>query len=484
MIRKIALSLTGALATVALAACTLEPEYQRPDPAAPPLAGVQGPAAADIGWREFFPDPQLQQLIALALANNRDLRVAALNVETAQAQYRIQRADLLPTVAASGTEEVERFPNGAIAPSTGGGPPASGGNITRFYDVGIGFTSYELDFFGRIRSLDHAALQQYFAARETQRSAQLTLVAEVATAYVVVLSDQTLLDITRETFKSQSDSYELTRKLLSAGATTRLALRQAESTVETARAELAQYTRQMAQDRNALQLLLGTTMPDNLDLSGGLDRAAPVAELEEGIRSDVLVQRPDILASERQLQAANADIGAARAAFFPSLLLTASYGTASAQLSGLFKGGSEAWTFQPTISVPLFTGGANVAGLKAAKLARETAVAQYQKAIQSAFREVADALVARGTLNDQLAAQQALVVTSRDIYRLADMRFRRGADSYLGVLDAERSLYTAQQQLAGVRLSRLENLVTLYKALGGGLAEHSVSPAAAAMGAG
>lgn len=483
MIRQINVTLAAFLAA-ALAACTLEPDYQRPDPAVPPLAAAQGPVATDIGWREFFTDPQLQQLIALALANNRDLRVAALNVETAQQEYRIQRADLFPSVAASGTEQVERYPGSIIAAESGGAAAAAGvtpgGVIERTYNVGVGFTSYEIDFFGRIRSLNHAALQQYFAARETQRSAQLTLVAEVATAYVTLLSDQTLLDITRDTLKSQSDSYELTRKLFAGGDTTQLALRQAESTVDTARADLALYTRQLVQDRDALQLLLGTTLPDSLDLGGGLDRGAPVAELQEGIPSDVLVRRPDILASEHQLQAANADIGAARAAFFPAISLTGNFGTASTQLSGLFKGGSEAWTFQPTISVPLFTGGANIASLRAAKVARETAVAQYQKAIQSAFREVADALVARGTLDDQLAAQQALVVASKDAYRLADMRFRGGVDNYLSVLDAERTLFTAQQQLAGVRLSRLENLVTLYKALGGGLAEHSAPPPAAA----
>jgi multidrug efflux system outer membrane protein len=482
MIRQTCIALAAALA-----ACTLEPNYQRPDPAAPPLAAEQGPAAADIGWREFFPDPQLQQLIALALANNRDLRVAALNVETAQQQYRIQRSDLFPSVAVSGTEQVERYPGSVIAEESGGavrGASVPSGVIERIDNVGIGFTSYELDFFGRIRSLDHAALQQYFSARETQRSAQLSLVAEVATAYVVLLSDQTLLDITRDTLKSQSDSYDLTLKLFNGGDSTQLALRQAESTVDTARASLAQYTRQMAQDRDALQLLLGTSLPDSLDLSNGLDRDTPVAELKEGIPSDVLLRRPDILASEHQLQAANSDIGAARAAFFPSVLLTANYGTASAQLSGLFRGGSEAWTFNPTVNMPIFNGGANLAGLRAAKLARETAVAQYQKAIQSAFREVADALAARGTLNDQLAAQQALVVASKDAYRLADMRFRGGVDSYLSVLDAERTLYTAQQQLAGVRQSRLENLVTLYKALGGGLAEHTQPPPATAGGAG
>jgi outer membrane protein, multidrug efflux system len=474
-------SLLGATLALVLGSCTLEPHYDRPPSPVPAPRGASsaGTAATDISWHEFFPDAQLQQLIALALANNRDLRVAALNVESAQAQYRIQRASLFPTIDASANEQVEEFPPGVLGTSTGarGGsgavPVGTGGNTLRFYTVGVGFTSYELDFFGRIRSLNHAALQQYFGFAETRRSVQLTLVAEVASAYLTILTDQTLLDITRETLKNQNDSYALTQRLFKAGSTTELALRQAESTVDTARANLAQYERQVAQDRNALQLLLGAPVPNSIDFSRVLDRGSTVAELEEGIPSDVLLRRPDVRAAEHQLEAANAQIGAARAAFFPAISLTGNFGTASPQLSGLFKGGSRAWSFSPTISVPIFAGGANVANLQASKLARDTAVAQYEKSIQTAFREVSDALVARGTLDDQLAAQQALVSASSVAYRLADMRFRGGVDSYLSALDAQRTLYSAQQQLQTVRLLRLQNLVTLYKALGGGLLEHS-----------
>jgi multidrug efflux system outer membrane protein len=470
----------AAAAATLLGACTLEPHYERPASPVPPLEGgiAGGTAAADIGWREFFPDPQLQQLIALALANSRDLRVAVLNVQSAQAQYRIQRAQLFPTINASAVEQAQEIPFNVLEAEDPGarteaGALPTGGLTLHTYDVGVGFTNYELDLFGRIRSLSHAALQQYFSSGETRRSVQLSLVAEVAIAYVTVLTDQTLLDITRDTLKSQEESYELTQKLFSGGTTTELALRQAESTVDTAQANLAQYKRQLAQDRDALQLLLGTPIPDDIDFSRGLDRGDMVAELQEGIPSDVLVRRPDVLAAEHQLMADNAQIGAARAAFLPAITLTGDLGTESTQLSGLFKSGSRAWTFSPQISVPIFAGGANVANLQATKLARDTAIAQYEKAIQTAFREVADALVARGTLDEQLAAQQALVATSEKAYRLADMRYRGGIDSYLSALDAQRTLYSAQQQLQAVRLVRLQNLVTLYKALGGGLREHA-----------
>jgi outer membrane protein, multidrug efflux system len=473
--------MAGAAALI-LSACTLEPHYHRPEAPMPaPSAGQpSGPVATDIGWREFFPDTQLQQLIALALANNRDLRVAALNVASAQARYRIQRAELFPTIDASATEEVEEFPNGVLGtpsgPGGGGAATSTGGTTIRFYDVGIGFTSYELDFFGRIRSLNHSALEQYFSYGETRRSAEITLVAEVASAYLAVLADQTLLDITRDTLKSQNESYALTRRMFDAGTTTELALRQAETTVDSAQADLAQYQRALAQDRDALELLLGARIPDGIDFSHGLDRGTVVAELREGIPSDVLIRRPDVLAAEHQLRSANAQIGAARAAFLPAITLTGSFGTASTELSGLFKEGSRAWTFSPLISVPIFAGGANLANLQATKLSRDTAVAQYEKAIQTAFREVADGLAARQTLDDQLAAQQALVSASAVAYRLADMRFRGGVDSYLSALDAQRSLYSAQQQLQSVRLLRLQNLVTLYKALGGGLLENGSAP--------
>jgi outer membrane protein, multidrug efflux system len=466
------------MGTMTLTACTLEPQYVRPNaPVTTPESNVvYGIPAEDLGWRAFFPDPQLQQLIVLALANNRDLRVAALNVETAQARYRIQRADLFPTVAASTTEQSERIPASVLAASLPAGtPPVQGAVVSRSYTAGIGFTSFELDFFGRIRSLSHAALQEYLGFEETRRSAQITLVAEVANAYLNVLADQTLLDITRQTLESQSASYALTQRMFEVGATTQLALRQSESTVDTAKANLAQYERQFAQDRDALQLVLGAPIPTDIEFSAGLDRIAVVSEIEMEIPSSVLVQRPDVLAAEHRLQAANADIGAARAAFFPSINLTGNFGTASAQLSGLFKHDSEAWTFAPQISVPIFTGGANAASLRVAKLVRDTAVAQYEKAIQTAFREVADTLAACGTLDEQWAAQQALVSASKEAYQLADMRFRGGVDGYLSALDAQRSLYGAQQQLQLVRLLRLENRVTFYKALGGGLQENTAT---------
>ncbi len=474
--------LAAAVATL-LGACTLEPHYHRPPPPVPALPAEGGTAAADIGWREFFPDPQLQQLIVLALTNNRDLRVAVLNVQSAQAQYRIQRAGLFPTVNANAVEQVQEIPlavlesefPSASAAAAAAGPPPTGGVIVRTFNVGVGFTNYELDLFGRIRSLSHAALQQYFSSGETRRSVQLTLVAEVATAYLAVLTDQTLINITLDTLKSQEESYALTQKMFSGGTSTELAVRQAETTVDTARAELAQYKRQLAQDRDALQLLLGAPIPDGIDFSSGLDRGNMVAELEEGIPSDVLVHRPDILAAEHQLMAANAQIGAARADFLPAISLTGNFGTESSQLSGLFKAGSRAWTFSPQISLPIFAGGANVANLQATKLARDTAVAQYEKAIQTGFQEVADALVARSTLDEQLAAQQALVTASAAAYRLADMRYRGGVDSYLTALVAQVQLYGAQQQLQTVRLLRLQNLVTLYKTLGGGLRQHTAA---------
>jgi outer membrane protein, multidrug efflux system len=471
--------------TMTLSACTLEPKYIRPDaPVVMPEHNVvSGIPADDLGWRAFFPDSQLQQLIALALVNNRDLRIAALNVESAQARYRIERANLFPTIEASATEQAERLPASVLAASLPGGNAAAQGDIvSRSYTAGIGFTNFELDLFGRTRSLSHADLQQYFSFEETRRSAQIALVAEVASSYLTVLTDQTLLDITRQTLQNQRDSYELTRKMFERGTATELALHQAESTVDTARANLAQYARAVARDRDALQLLLGAPIPESIDFSAGLDRPDVVSEVQEGVSSDVLVKRPDVLAAEHLLKAANADIGAARAAFFPAIELTGSLGSASTELSGLFKHDSLAWTFAPQISVPLFAGGANKANLKAAKVARDTAVAQYERAIQIAFREVADALAARGYLDEQVAAQQSLVGASLDAYRLAQMRFRGGVDNYLGELVAQRSLYEAQQELQIVRLQRFENLVTLYKTLGGGLHENTASEAPVTLG--
>ena len=471
----------------ALSACTMEPHYSRPAaPVAPTWNGNAAGAAdktdvADLGWRQFFPDPVLQRLIVLALANNRDLRVAVLNVQATQAQYRIQRADLFPTVSATGLEEVEKYPAGVLGGTTGGastgstgtGTPVPGGTTFRFFEVGVGFTSYEIDLFGKIRSLNHAALEQYFASAETRRSSQLTLVAEVASAYLAILADETILKVTRETLDSQTTSYDLTKKSLDAGTTTAVALRQAAQTVDTARANLAEYTRQAEQDRNALMVLIGVPIPEDIVFSTDINAQTMSADLPVGVPSEVLARRPDVLAAEHQLVSANADIGAARAAFFPSITLTGNYGTASTQLSGLFKKGSSAWTFSPQISVPIFAGGANVANLDLSKIEKNVYIAQYEKALQTAFREVDDALAARGTLDDQLAAQRALLDDSSEAYRLADMRFRNGIDSFLPVLDAQRALYSAQQAVVSLELQRLQNMATLYKALGGGMKEDS-----------
>ena len=470
-----------------LSACTLEPHYSRPT--APVQATWNGNAAgkadtasvADIGWRQFFPDPVLQRLIGLALANNRDLRVAVLNVQAAQAQYRIQRADLFPSITASGLEEIERYPAGVVA----GGSPTGGssgsattttpskGETIRFYQVGVGFTSYELDLFGKIRSLKHEALEKYFSTGETQRASQLTLVAEVASAYLAILADEAILKVTRDTLESQTSSYDLTKKSLNAGTTTELALRQAATTVDTARANLAAYTRQEAQDRNALMILLGVPIPEDISFATDINSENLSADVPVGIPSEVLARRPDVLAAEHQLVAANADIGAARAAFFPSILLTAQAGTASTSLSGLFKPGSGAWTFSPQINLPIFTGGANTASLDLSKIEKNVNVAQYEKTLQSAFREVDDALAARNTLDEQLVAQRALLDDSAESYRLAEMRFRNGVDSFLPVLDAQRALYSAQQAVVSLELLRLQNMATLYKALGGGMKESS-----------
>jgi multidrug efflux system outer membrane protein len=465
-----------------LSACTLDPVYQRPQPAVAQDWNSSAPAgnpelAADTGWRDFFPDPRMQRLIALALANNRDLRIAALNVQEADAQYRIQRAGLFPVVSVLGEQEIEKTPGDVVASEAGKGAAGQGSNtavISRFYSVGVGFTAYELDVFGKVRSLDRQALEQYLGYAETKRSTQISLVAQVASAYLVICADLATIRVTAETLKAQVQTYDLNHRSLDAGTTTAVALRQAEIAVDTARANLSSYQRQLAQDRNVLVQLLGLPLPGDVQFADGLDSAPEAADLAPGLPSRVLANRPDVLAAEHQLMAANANIGAARAAFFPSISLTANYGTASNQLSGLFKNGSTAWTFEPEITLPIFTAGANAAKLDLAKIQRNSYIAQYQKAIQAAFREVDDALAARATIDEQMTAQRALVVASGDAYQLAGLRFRSGVDSFLPVLDAQRTLYSSQLGLVSLELLRLQNTATLYKALGGGMKERTV----------
>ncbi|KSQ84350.1 multidrug efflux RND transporter outer membrane channel subunit OprM [Pseudomonas aeruginosa] len=450
--------LSLAVAAVVLSGCSLIPDYQRPE--APVAAAYpQGQAygqntgaaavpAADIGWREFFRDPQLQQLIGLALENNRDLRVAALNVEAFRAQYRIQRADLFPRIGVDGSGTRQRLPGDL---STTGSPA-----ISSQYGVTLGTTAWELDLFGRLRSLRDQALEQYLATEQAQRSAQTTLVASVATAYLTLKADQAQLQLTKDTLGTYQKSFDLTQRSYDVGVASALDLRL------------------VAQDQNALVLLLGSGIPANLPQGLGLDQTL-LTEVPAGLPSDLLQRRPDILEAEHQLMAANASIGAARAAFFPSISLTANAGTMSRQLSGLFDAGSGSWLFQPSINLPIFTAGSLRASLDYAKIQKDINVAQYEKAIQTAFQEVADGLAARGTFTEQLQAQRDLVKASDEYYQLADKRYRTGVDNYLTLLDAQRSLFTAQQQLITDRLNQLTSEVNLYKALGGGWNQQTVT---------
>ncbi|MDR0770841.1 MAG: AdeC/AdeK/OprM family multidrug efflux complex outer membrane factor [Burkholderiales bacterium] len=462
-----------AVAALLLGGCTLIPKYEQPPT---PVAAqwptgsayraqdvsAAGQQAADIGWRTFFADPQLQRLIETALTNNRDLQVSALNIQRAQAMYQIRRADLLPTVAVGASEAAQRVPGDLNAT----GQPM----ITRQYGVSVGLSSYELDFFGRIRSLNQQALELYLATEEAWRSAQISLVSEVANAYLVWLADRQRLQVAQETLKSQRQSYDLIKMRYDQGIVSELNLRQAQTSVEIARADAANYTGWVARDENALSLLLGTpALPEWLTADRMEDLGTEIHLTAGEVPSAVLQQRPDILAAEHRLKAANANIGAARAAFFPTISLTTSVGTASASLSGLFKAGSGVWAFAPQIGLPIFDSGRNLANLEVSETDRAIALAQYEKAIQSAFREVSDALAQRGTIDEQLAAQKALAEATAATFHLATARYEKGVDSYLTVLDAQRGMYSANLGLVGVQLVRQMNQVALYKSLGGGV---------------
>jgi multidrug efflux system outer membrane protein len=452
---------------VFLAGCSLAPTYTRPEapvpaewPGGPAYKTAAGTAAmaADVKWEDFIRSEPLREVIRMAIANNRNLRVAVLNIERARALYRIQRAELLPSVHGGAAFSKERVP-GIL--SQGGQP-----KTTELYNVSVGVSAWELDLFGRIRSLQDAALEQYLATEQARVSAQIALIAEVTNAYLTLAADRENLELAQSTLTTQQETYEMIRRRAEVGASSDLDLRQAQTRVDAARVDIARYTSQVALDENALTLLVGSTIPPGL-LPAELGEVAALRDFTPGLPSGVLQRRPDILQAEHQLKAAHANIGAARAAFFPRITLTTSFGTTSDQLSDLFKSGSETWAFVPQIVMPIFDA-RTWAAYDVTKVDREIAVAQYEKAIQTGFREVADALAQRGTLGDQLDAQQSLVEASAESYRLSDARYTRGIDSYLRVLDAQRSLYSAQQGLIAVRLARLTNLVTLYKVLGGG----------------
>ena len=450
--------LVVALAASALGACSMIPVFERPaapvpaafPQAAPTEASAVAPLADTIAWRDYFADERLRNVIALALDNNRDLRVAALNIERARAQYGIQRADLFPSIAVSGGQSAQRVP-GDLSMS-------GDSTVNRQYSADLGFASYELDFFGRVRSLEEQALQTYLGTEDARRSAQISLVAEVANAWLRLAADRERLALAKSTQQTRQESFDLVRRTFELGAVSALDVHQAETLMQSARADAARFESVLAQDQNALAQLVGASVPVTL-LPDGLEQAvATVAELPAGVPSEVLVRRPDILQAERALLAANASIGAARAAFFPRITLTATAGTASSTLDGLFDGGSGAWSFVPQLRLPIFDAGRLQASLDVAEIQRDINVAQYEKAIQSAFREVADALDAR---RKQVAATQ-------NGLKLSDARYQGGVDSYLSLLDAQRSLYAAQLELIGVRLIEATNRVELYKALGGG----------------
>ena len=498
--------------STALAGCNLAPKYERPTgavPAALPQGGVYPRAASDvpdvsaIGWRDFFLDPRMRQVIETGLANNRDLRIAAGNVLQARAQYRIQRSDLVPTTTLSGSATYTNNIFGATGANAGAGAGGAtgggagtgtggggvGGGIggggagagvggagvgssssnIEFYSVNAGFSAFELDLFGRVRNLSRAALEQYFATEEAQRSTRISLIAEIATAWLTLASDQEQLQLSRRTLQTFAETLRLTQAQFRIGVASELEARQADTNYQSARNDIATLTTRVAQDQNALNLLVGTTVPAD-QLPAGLGQASYTRDSLPGdVSSEVLLRRPDVLQAEHQLIAQNANIGAARAAFFPRISLTATIGTISTALSGLFGGGSFTYTGAPSIGLPLFDGGAVKGNLDYARASQQVAVSTYERAIQTAFREVADALAQRGTIGEQVAAQSARANAAQVAARLSEARYRAGVDSFLVSLDAQRVSYAAQQQLVTTRLNSASNLVELYRSLGGGI---------------
>lgn len=458
-------------ASASLAGCIdPAPAYHRPaqpTPAAFPTGPAYAPQAGEprpvVGWRDFFSDPKLVAVIGQALTNNRDLRVAVANIAAARAQYRVQRAEMFPTITANA---------GAVygqEPKSVAGIPGAGEENEKLFSLTAGMTSYEVDLFGKVRDLTGAAQQRYFATREARDASQITLVSEVASDYLTVGSDRALLGIAQDTLRSSDATLGVIQQRFQAGIDLQLDVSQAETIEQQARFDVARLTTQVAQDRNALDLVVGAPVDDSLLPSGLGEPVVVLDRLPSALSSDVLLTRPDVLEAEGQLRADNLDIGAARAAFFPNIELTGDGGLTSLALSALFKGASSTWSFAPTISQILFDAGANRGNLDVAKAQRVAGVATYEKAIQTAFREVSDALAERGTIDRQIAAQQALADAAGRSYTIYLARYQQGSDTYLNVLLAQRTFYSARQTLVTTQLAKAANLVTLYAALGGGL---------------
>jgi multidrug efflux system outer membrane protein len=449
----------------ALAGCSMEPKYVRPAEPVPPSWPVgdaylkQSEAALPaVGYRDIFRDTRLQALIGQALANNRDLRIAAANIAAARAQYTIQRANQLPEIDANAGANV-------LGGRSGGSTTSTGTRASFTADIGV--PNFELDLFGRLASLSHAEQQRWFATEAAARATRLTLVGDIADAWLDYAADASLLAIAKDTAANAERSVQITKARLDGGIAPRTDLRQAEQVLETARGDVALQTTALAQDVNALQLLVGAPI-DPAALPASIDEAAAtVAELPAGMDSGILLRRPDVVQAEYQLRAANAEIGAARAALFPRITLTGLLGLASNALTGLFSGGGFNWSAGAGIGYPIFRAGAGKAGVQLSQAQRDAALATYEKAIQTAFREVADALARRGTIGEQLRAAVAQADAAADTYALVDARYRGGIDPFLTSLDAQRSLYAARRTLVSTRLVRASNLVSLYRSLGG-----------------
>jgi len=457
----------SALACLAalLTGCTLAPKYERPEPALPSAWTTGGSAQAQPGakaqdWREVITDAPTKHLVELALANNRDLRVSLLNVEKAQATHAIRRADLFPKIDATAGGNMSRTP----------GSLSSNGEVSNShsYSVGLGFSSFELDLFGRLQSLKAQALEQYLSSEATAKSVELTLVAQVASAYMTLAADREHLSLAKEILETEQASFDLVKQRFENGIANELDLSQAQTTVDTARVSVASYTAQVTQDENSLSVLIGMPLTAEMAPAKNLADISPLAPVPAGLPSEVLTRRPDIIAAEHDLKAANAYVGAARAMFFPTISLTSNYGTASNEVNGLFKSGSQSWAFVPQLNLPIFRAGSIIAAVRYSKADREVYVAQYEKAVQTAFREVSDTLAQGASLVTQVEAQNSLTKATGRSYELATLRYENGVDSYLTKLDSQRSYASSRQDLIAARLSQETNRLTLFKALGGG----------------
>lgn len=462
-------TLSALLITTLLAGCSMAPEYTRPNFAAAnnwqEVAGYEMPVgealATQMDWKSFFQSQELWLVISIALENNKDLKTAALNIEEARSLYRIERADFAPTINANGA--------GNIAKTSDESSTTGRGQKNEQYQANLGLATYELDLFGKIRAQNDAALNEYLATQEAHAVVKNALIAETANAYLQLLADEKLLSLTTKTLEAQQSTYDILTQSLDKGVSTEQDVARAQTAVETARVHFHQYTRFVAQDKNALFLLMGVAQDNALLPQTTLDNISLKADLDAGLPSQVLLMRPDVRQAEYALLSRNADIGAARAAFFPSVTLTGAYGFASQGLSSLFSAGAfGAWSFLPQVTLPIFEGGRNKANLELAEIRKEKSIVNYEKVIQTAFREVADELAARATLDEQLKSQQRLVAAAQTVYDISAARYRSGIDSFLSVLDAQRELYTYQQNEIQIERQRLENLVNLYKALGGG----------------